>query len=439
MTVQLLNATASETDSNNTADPRIVFRKVSPYHDNSSDVLPLRVTASDPDWKDQIKRVATSICPFMKSYSDLKITPLGGGLSNELFVVQGESNTTDNSTTLEQQVESKSVLVRIHPSNNTNNLPGIVDRDMENSISAWLSSQQVGPMYYGRFQNGRVEEFYPQHETLSWDDMSRVGPSRIAPIMAHFHSLDVPATVLSRSNSDDYRGDIFLRVREWIQMAEALCCSGDHTSATTTTNPKALAMLKQLQEDWKWLEENIHQNNTDESNPAQQAAQQLMRQIVFTHMDMQSLNLLRDTTVQEPDSTIKVIDFEYAGFNPRAMDMANTFCEHCDMNNIQADYATQYPSEEVQNAFLQRYLEQAANCGDDAVVQQALAHVQDESFLQTARLEIGRYTLVSHISWAVWSVVQSFMSDIDFDYIHYASHRRDGYEFMKQKCFEVLK
>ena len=77
-------------------------------------------------------------------------------------------------------------------------------------------------------------------------------------------------------------------------------------------------------------------------------------------MDMQSLNLLKDTTITDQE-VIKVIDFEYAGFNPRAMDMANTFCEHCDMNNIQADYPKEYPSDAVQNQFVQSYIRNSPN------------------------------------------------------------------------------
>ena len=220
--------------------------------------------------------------------------------------------------------------------------------------------------------------------------------------------------------------------------------------------------------EWKWLEDVLHPTTTSKVSslePAQEAATQFLRQIVFTHMDMQSLNFLRDSShtnadlsgssssADDDDSPIKVIDFEYAGFNPRAVDMANTFCEHCDMNNIKADYENEYPSADVQNAFLKTYVQHTlallgthSSNGDkqpqpsspeDSQRLRALLepYVDDPVFLAAARQEIGRYTLVSHTSWAIWSIVQSNMSDIDFDYVGYAQHRMDGFEYMKKRFF----
>jgi hypothetical protein len=99
------------------------------------------------------------------------------------------------------------------------------------------------------------------------------------------------------------------------------------------------------------------------------------------------------------------------------------------MNRIQADYASQYPSDDVQNAFLQTYLTHSEQ------IPEAMSFCNNPVFLQAARHEIDRYALVSHISWAIWSIVQSILSDIVFDYILYAKHRREGYVFMKDKCF----
>jgi len=306
---------------------------------------------------------------------------------------------------------------------------------VENAVSAWLSSQNVGPIYYGRFQNGRVEEFYPHHSPLSWKEMSQWGASHVAPIMARFHSLQVPNSVLTRSNSDT-RGDIFERVIEWMEMAETLC------SQSAKDDKAATLLLEQLKQDWQWLQEALFppkKSRTNNLSPAQQLAVDFLNEIVVTHMDLQSLNLLRDTTatsMNENEDVIKVIDFEYAGFNPRAVDMANTFCEHCDMNSLRADYANEYPSDQVQNEFVQSYSRRLSNnCSQHVVLLDQ--YLDDPAFLDAARTEIGRYTLVSHLSWAIWSVVQAHMSDIDFDYIRYAQHRREGFEFMKDKCFSA--
>lgn len=388
---------------------------VTEYRNNATDIVPLRVNVADPDYEDQIIQVAQALSPNLKkSSNNLSVSRLGGGLSNELFIVHSDN-------------DRKSVLVRIHPSNtnaNTSNLPSIVDRNVENTISAWLSSQNVGPTYYGRFQNGRVEEFFHNHSPLSWKDMSQLGPSHIAPIMAKFHELQVPSSVLECPSTTN--GDIFTRVREWLELADTLCKSG--------TNEKASKLLTTFQQDWHWLEDTLLKKKRDNLTPQQQLAADFFGEIVFTHMDMQSLNLLRDDNKNSDQETtkIQVIDFEYAGFNPRAVDMANTFCEHCDMNNIQADYAKEYPSEQAQNAFVQSYIR---NLSLSSGPVSSPTNLEDAAFLEAARTEIGRYTLVSHMSWAIWSIVQSHMSDIHFDYLKYAEHRHEGFEFMKAKLF----
>ena len=233
--------------------------------------------------------------------------------------------------------------------------------------------------------------------------------------------MQVPSNVLEKNTT---HGDIFQRVQEWTELAERLCQESNHN------NEKASKLLATLQKDWQWVTENLLETPRDNLTPEEQAAADFFGEIVFTHMDMQSLNLLRDTTITDRD-VIKVIDFEYAGFNPRAMDMANTFCEHCDMNNIQADYAKEYPSEQVQNDFVQTYIRNLTT----AVPPTVSTYLENADFLKAARTEIGRYTLVSHMSWAIWSIVQAHMSDIEFDYVLYAAHRREGFEFMKAKLF----
>lgn len=432
---------------------------------STGDILPFTVDVSSEKKYHEMKEIAKKLCPSLVECQQLAVKPLSGGLSNELFVVTGTttkvSETGDigvaiNTGGQQQQPAPISVLVRIHPSSSSlhENAVSIVDRQVETSVCAWLSSQQIGPHYYGRFQNGRVEEFYPHHVTLRYSDMSVVGPTHIAPIMAHFHALRVPKHVLVplaskiANHASSCRGDIFHRVRSWIIMAE-------NSIEKTRKDEKALVLLTKLKEHWTWLESALHtsQKQKEQQQPAKDAARKFLREIVFTHMDMQSLNFLRpqDSDVKTIAASatantniIKVIDFEYAGFNPRAVDMANTFCEHCDMNNMKADYENEYPSDGVQNAFLKSYIQYTLSAASGSAPQQTekenqyiclSSYVDDPIFLAAARVEIGRYALVSHLSWAIWSIVQSSLSDIQFDYVAYAQHRLDGFDHMKQRYF----
>lgn len=155
-------------------------------------------------------------------------------------------------------------------------------------------------------------------------------------------------------------------------------------------------------------------------------------------------------------TTLKLIDYEYAGFNPRVMDIANTFCEHADMNNLRANFDTEYPSPAAQDEFLRAYLEQSSlssSCvGDTSTTTEETVSVSSSSslpnvwktlstddqaiVLTTLRQLIGEYTLVSHVQRAIWSMVKHYassQSSSSFDYLAYAHHRLHGYHWSKQQ------
>ena len=169
--------------------------------------------------------------------------------------------------------------------------------------------------------------------------------------------------------------------------------------------------LSMLQSEFQWLQRQLDRQTTND-------VVNYCRRVVFTHMDAQSLNLLKSLS----DESLKLIDFEYAGYNARVADLANTFCEYCDMNNLQADYATQYPSSQEQDDFLWAYFGE---------IQDAPANLQ----LSAVKREIGKHTLISHLQWTVWSIVQNNSSDIEFDYLEYAKQRMEGYDYIKRLYF----
>ena len=103
-----------------------------------------------------------------------------------------------------------------------------------------------------------------------------------------------------------------------------------------------------------------------------------------------------------------VIDFEYAGYNPRAFDIANHFCEwmYDYHSNQPATMSPEnYPTHEQQVAFLSSYLKET-----DEDVQQALEEVQS-------------WRMACHLFWGLWGMIQASQSEIDFDYFLYSMQR----------------
>lgn len=344
--------------------------------------------------------VAQAICPFLKDVNELKVRSLSGGLSNELFVIS-LGDKVDSSSSSSSHFTP--VLVRIHPSEEN----ALVDRDTENKLVAWLSKQGMAPMYFGRFENGRVEEFYPSVLPLKSQEM-QLYAAKLGKALSAFHKLEVPESILAKPTSRI--PDRFRTIDQWVA-----------SISTANQSGSEVMLCEQISTEWAWLREQLLLEPVGK-NKVQSSAIQYIHGMVLTHMDCQSLNILKPTNACDGGGKIQLIDFEYAGWNPRAADLANTFCEFCDMNNLKADYKREYPSEICQNIFLEAYLEGS------------FLGKPPETALDVMRREIGRYTLLSHLGWAAWSIIMAG-SAIDFDYIGYARHRMAGYQHHKEQFF----
>jgi thiamine kinase-like enzyme len=335
--------------------------------------IPFHVNIAADNRHDQLVQVVKLICPLLDS-GVYQSQPLTGGLSNELFVVSKGS---------------QAVLVRIHPYGES-----IVNHQEESRILAWLSQQGDAPKLYGLFRNGRIEQFLQDYFPLSYSDMPRYTVP-LARHMANLHRKEVPCGVLSTTSKS-----VWNRIDTWFDMALERSC-----------DPELSTMLIQ----WNWVKDQLVDPFSKDPTVA------FTRQTVFCHMDLQSLNILK----KDKEETLRIIDYEYAGMHPRAVDIANTWLEYCDMNNLKANYRGDYPSEDQQNDFLREYL----------------LHTQptwkkEEKILMKLRMEIGKHTLVSHIGWAVWGFLQSYLSNIGFDYKAYARHRMEGYYIFRTMFFD---
>jgi thiamine kinase-like enzyme len=369
-----------------------------PYLNDASKVLSFRVDCASPERDDHLIHVATTLCPSLlldkenspelsstdnrnKSFT---VSTLNGGLSNVLFVVHSPQGAT--------------CLVRIHSLHSI-----IAERDDENRILAWLSKRGVAPTFYGRFENGRVEEFYQGYVPLAFHEMHSYH-SQVASLLSQLHSSQVPESVLPPTNT----AQCWRNIATWLKLAK---------QQQPQPNGGGLVNLEYLERESHWLQHQLAMNKSSNEIVT------WCRQLVFAHMDSQSLNILRNNS----NNDIKLIDYEYAGWNPRVLDLSNTFLEYCDMNNLRANWETEYPSDQQQDEFLRSYLNNVEDSPQH--------HTFILNSLDSVRNEIGKHTLISHLHWTIWSILQQSMSDIDFDYIQYAKQRMEGYEYMKKKYF----
>lgn len=177
--------------------------------------------------------------------------------------------------------------------------------------------------------------------------------------------------------------------------------------------------------------------------------------VVFAHNDMQEGNILLNTHAKTRDDQVCLIDFEYCSYNYRGFDVANHFCEWVYEYKLPVDpYFTvareNYPGKDKQLFFIRSYLEayeaarrrkvvQPTNAIEDShpissvsVLSQnnrmmsnmaAPPHPAEDKLLA----EVQVFTLVSHLFWTLWSIVQSQVSTIPFGYTDYAIVRMEHY------------
>ncbi|XP_061780777.1 ethanolamine kinase 2 [Nerophis lumbriciformis] len=144
---------------------------------------------------------------------------------------------------------------------------------------------------------------------------------------------------------------------------------------------------------------------------------------VMCHNDLLTKNIIHD----RKQGRVKFIDFEYADYNYQAYDIGNHFNEFAGTQDV--DYS-RYPSPQLQNAWLEAYLESYKRCrGQDVTVTQA----------EVTRLnvQVCKFSLASNFFWGLWAVLQSQSSSIDFDFHRYAMVRLNRYFEKKEEYFSL--
>ncbi|KAL3315552.1 hypothetical protein Ciccas_005821 [Cichlidogyrus casuarinus] len=202
--------------------------------------------------------------------------------------------------------------------------------------------------------------------------------------------------------------------------------------------------------------------------------------VTFCHNDFQENNIL---VVPDQRDIGKIrllpIDYEYCSYNFRGFDIGNHFNEMCfeysDQLNDEGFITKEngFPNEEQQLKFLHHYLQAFYRLtGDsddynecllydpssddkfedsDARIPSSLTNLINlrqsqeetgdldqlplsdwEKDPRNLLLEVYYGALTSHFFWGVWSLIQTLMSNIEFNFLQYAEARFKMYQDMKQ-------
>ncbi|PVZ99696.1 hypothetical protein BB558_004275 [Smittium angustum] len=252
-----------------------------------------------------------------------------------------------------------------------------------------LSEMGLAQKVYGRYKNGLVYG-YSEGRTFDSCFMGKEPLKNLVPkYLAKWHKADIPG---------DKTPSLFFTLRKWLaQLPE--------TYADKEKNEFYLANFdkKRIGEEIEFVEGIVNRINPP---------------VLFCHNDLLSGNIL----LNEAKGQITFIDFEYGSYNYRGYDIANHFCEFA---GFECEYS-RYPTEEEQKEWLRIYLGEFYGVGAEKV---------EEAELDKVIFEVDVFSLASSLYWGLWSLLQAFLSDLEFDYMSYGKLRFERY-FSEKKRIE---
>ena len=304
--------------------------------------------------------------------TDLKVTKISGGITNQLYKVSGLT-------------KKESVLVRIFGAE------GMIDRNVENATFAALAREGLAPEYHGRFANGRIEQWL-EARPLDVRELSDETTS-IAEQMGHLHAnFKVPPHLLEYHNPN--KPALWTDIHSWMKQA----LNAKFQDANDTKRAQALN-LSQVAKELEWLEQDVVPSNAE---------------ICFCHNDVLAANILKLNN----GNGIQLIDFEYGGINFKAFDIANHFNEYAGGTDTAVPNYDWAPTADQQEEFVKAYLKASHS---DLSVKELLEQVR-------------AFIMVNHLYWGLWGVNQASTEGCkDFDYLLYSSNRFRQYYKCKEE------
>jgi ethanolamine kinase len=296
-----------------------------------------------------------------------------------------------------------------------------------------LASNKLAPPLLARFNNGIMYRFM-EGKVSSPEDLRRPEIYRgVARRLAEWHaSLPISAVTCGISVNGHVNGSM---VRE--RQLEGFTTTKPTPNIWTVLQKWILALPnssneesrrnEQLRRELKWLYKELGDTKGIADNP-----------LVFGHCDLLSGNVIiqqspcssppssspssptpSNASSEHPIATVDFIDYEYATPTPAAFDIANHFAE---WGGFDCDYSV-LPTCAQRRDFLTNYL---------ASYNSLLDRAFHESEVEQLFEEVDLFRGVPGFYWGIWALIQTTISQINFDYASYAEMRLGEYWAWKE-------
>lgn len=364
----------------------------------------LDANITDENLSEKIADIFIQIRPdFVEHIQQLVIRDLSGGITNRLVACYLESRGLNTSDT---------VLFRLYGKHTE----AFISRDEEIATMKLLKRHELGPQLYCKFANGIAYEFLPGKIL----DQKMVNEEKIftklAKSFAYFHLIefDEPLTALEMAKRTDNKKKpfIFPKIYQLLNLVKSDYQA--HMPHMNETFLKKIPSLTKLTQEVKQLEDHL----TAYTNAKQSL-------VVLSHNDL----LLGNIIYNERDESIKFIDLEYAEVNYQAYDIANHFNEFAGVEEPNYSF---FPNKEYQLKWCRIYLNEFFERRNHLNKSKNLPLlILSEEKVEEFFVEVNKFTLASHLMWAIWSLVQAQSSQLEFNFVNYAHVRFE--EFYKNK------
>lgn len=367
---------------------------------------------SDVSNADMVRSICHSKVPGWENFMPerILIDQLCEGLSNQNFKVHLDLHDLPEEEFLKH---IPCVLFRVYGTG----ADKLYDPDLEVKIVLMLSKYGIGPSIYAKDTSWRIEGW---HYSVPLPNRSMRNPAIWAQMAAHMgrlHKLgarpDFPDEI--RCHAPLSMG----RLSSW-----ATACQ--ETADGFDDNMRAglpAEMIREMLNERAWLKDFLIADDPHIEGSG--------LDVVFSHWDTQENNVLQTLY------GLRFIDFEYAGMEYQAFDIASYFVE-CTIDYLVSSYPfykvtlSDLPTEQEMKTFcaiyLSEYLEAKVLPNDLA------AEVLSE--------RVQRFTLATHLLWSMWSVIragQAGQTFGGFDYLHYSNSRWFMYKWTKRALLHKFK
>ncbi|KAL2221122.1 putative ethanolamine kinase [Thermoascus aurantiacus ATCC 26904] len=321
----------------------------------------------------------------------------------------------------EEQIDNEAVLMRAYG----NHTEILIDRERETKSHALLASRGLAPPLLARFQNGLLYRFMRGRITTP-EDLTKPSIWRaVARRLGQWHAV-LPINELKTSATEDQ------------PLARQLDVDSETKAAAQQDDITPIQPKQPGPNLWTVLQKWILAlpATTDEERARRISLQKELKRIVselddgegigegglvFAHCDLLSANVVilprtENSASKDEVETVNFIDYEYAIPSPAAFDIANHFAEwggyDCDYNMM--------PTRSVRREFLKEYVKSYNQ--HLGLPESSLDETVDKLFK-----DVDRFRGIPGFYWGVWALIQSKISQIDFDYASYAEVRFGEY------------